>query len=185
MYLGTHFLHQCMISIIISLSLVKFIEMKSFVKYILNLSIHDKYVLTAIMIAIIVSCYWFLKLIGINPQWAVHKVSSVKYNWRLSNALAHINVFLGLWILHISIQNQTRINANISVGMQHWSSHRNRLSYNKKTEQNSYQNNKIKVRSSDHLWSDLKKIIYTFYTFAVNISEKQGWSITSAYQWPF
>lgn len=151
-------MHQCMISIIISLSLLKFIEMKNFVKYILNLSIHDKYVLTAIMIAIIVSCYWFLKLIGINPQWAVHKVSSVKFEKSLPNAHPHMNVFLGFWILHISVQNQTRINANISVGMQRRSSHWNRLNYNQKTEQNSYQNHKIKVRSSDHLRNYLKLI---------------------------
>lgn len=71
MYFGCHFLHQCIIGILLGVAMTKLTMSLSFEKYLTKLTRKRRLAYCSLICMVLLLVYWGQKLFGIDPQWSV------------------------------------------------------------------------------------------------------------------
>ncbi|XP_062551367.1 glucose-6-phosphatase 2 isoform X1 [Armigeres subalbatus] len=71
MYFGCHFLHQCIIGILLGVVMTKLTMSLSFEKYLTKLTRKRRLGYCCLICLVLLGVYWGQKLFGVDPQWSV------------------------------------------------------------------------------------------------------------------
>ncbi|XP_065076241.1 glucose-6-phosphatase 3-like isoform X2 [Ochlerotatus camptorhynchus] len=71
MYFGCHFLHQCIIGILLGVAMTKLTMSLSFEKYLTKMTRKRRLAYCSLICMVLLLVYWGQKLFGIDPQWSV------------------------------------------------------------------------------------------------------------------